>query len=246
MGKPNHATRSLKYFPPIRQIACSKDSRRITYPLHGSHPKLCPGLGDDMTDNQARILNDLLKANFLPNTEEELVHCRELVTTYRRMEEKIIAPRLAPGVLDGEPFDQALLKEVITKTVYKVPRRFLEAIDDTPYPGQHRQARVRQRSFCDDNPFTTRVIVNRRRHHLFGNGLVRTTDNLGNLENSLHIPNFRLFVAKVSRGAMVDQGNDQVSGQQRSISCLFEPFAKSYQIDPQNFCFHMPICGDLR
>ena len=138
---------------------------------------------NDLTDSQARILNNMLKNDLLPNAKEKFPHCNELVNEYRKIEEKVTVPRLAPGVLDGEPFDQALFERGNhKKPAHQVPRRFLEAIDDTPYP----KTTIGRLEFAQDllrkdNPFTTRVIVNRIWHHLFGNGLVRTPDNFGKL-----------------------------------------------------------------
>ena len=63
-----------------------------------------------------------------------------------------------------------------------VPRRFLEAFDDTPYP-QNSVGRLEYaKDVLDrDNPFATRVIANRIWHHIFDRGLVATPDNFGRL-----------------------------------------------------------------
>ena len=50
---------------------------------------------NDLTDNQARILNNMLKNDLLPNAKEKFPHCNELVNEYRKIEEKVTAPRLA-------------------------------------------------------------------------------------------------------------------------------------------------------
>ncbi|HWE02569.1 MAG TPA: DUF1553 domain-containing protein, partial [Tepidisphaeraceae bacterium] len=64
----------------------------------------------------------------------------------------------------------------------EVPRRFLEAIDSTPYqtPLSGRR-QLAEDLLRDDNPLTRRVIVNRIWHHLFGRGIVGTPDNFGRL-----------------------------------------------------------------
>ena len=139
--------------------------------------------------------------------------------------------------LTANPSIRLSLKEDHKNRSIKYQGGFLEAIDDTPYPkdsiGRLEFAKDLLR---DDNPFTTRVIVNRLWHHLFGNGLVRTTYNFGKLgELPYTSRTSRLFVAKVSRGAMVDQGNDQVSGQRRAFRASSNPSPKAIEIDPQNF-----------
>lgn len=68
-----------------------------------------------------------------------------------------------------------------------VHRRFLEAIDgDSPLdvgPGSGR-LRLAERITADNNPLTSRVIVNRIWHHLMGRGIVPTVDDFGVLGQS--------------------------------------------------------------
>lgn len=137
----------------------------------------------DCSNAQARILNFMVQRNLLPNTIDEVPACSEVLELYRNLENEIISPRLVPGVLDSDPFEQTLfIRGDHKKAGHLVPRRFLEAIDSTPYPkdsiGRLEYARDLLR---EDNPFTARVIVNRIWHHLFGKGLVATTNNFGRL-----------------------------------------------------------------
>ena len=136
-----------------------------------------------LTNSQARILNSLIKNKALPNTISEISNCSILVQKYRELEALIKTPRLAPGVLDGAPFDQSLFVRGNHKNpAHEVPRRFLEAIDKTPYPKESiGRFEFGMDLIREDNPFTARVIVNRIWHHVFGNGLVRTPDNFGRL-----------------------------------------------------------------
>jgi hypothetical protein len=62
-----------------------------------------------------------------------------------------------------------------------VPRRFLEALSGTPFPGpgSGRLELARQVTDPAINPLIGRVIVNRVWHHLFGRGIVASTDNFG-------------------------------------------------------------------
>jgi len=92
----------------------------------------------------------------------------------------------APAILDGNGIEQyVLLKGSAARRGEVSPRRFLEAIDGPSQPEwpKHSSGRreLADRVLDPANPLTTRVIVNRIWHHLFGRGLVPTTDNFGKL-----------------------------------------------------------------
>ena len=90
----------------------------------------------------------------------------------------------APAILDGNGVDPCILiKGSATRRGDRVPRRFLEAVDGAnqpPWPEQSSgRKQLADRVLDPANPLTARVIVNRLWHHLFGRGLVATTDNFG-------------------------------------------------------------------
>jgi hypothetical protein len=92
----------------------------------------------------------------------------------------------APAILDGNGVDQfVLLKGSAARRGSVSPRRFLEAIDGTGQPawpaGSSGRRELADRVLDPQNPLTARVAVNRVWHHLFGRGLVPTTDNFGKL-----------------------------------------------------------------
>ena len=92
----------------------------------------------------------------------------------------------APAILDGNGVDQhVLFKGTAARPGELSPRRFLEAIDGAEQPAWPTQSSGRReladRVLDPENPLASRVAVNRIWHHLFGRGLVATTDNFGKL-----------------------------------------------------------------
>jgi hypothetical protein len=92
--------------------------------------------------------------------------------------------RLAPAMLDGSGVDECVFVRGNPKAVGEpASRRFLEALVG-PAPlnsprGSGRLELARQVTDPDRDPFLARVMVNRVWHHLFGRGIVASTDNFG-------------------------------------------------------------------
>jgi len=92
--------------------------------------------------------------------------------------------RLAPALFDGTAVDEAVFVRGNPRTPGEiVPHRFLEALTGTERlkhnRGSGRLEYARQLTDPTRNPFVSRVAVNRIWHHLFGRGLVASTDNFG-------------------------------------------------------------------
>ena len=136
-----------------------------------------------MTDAQAEFLGYFVERRLLPNTMDELPAAAGSVAEYRSLERELPVPIRAPGVQEGTPMDQPLLiRGDHRKPGEVVPRRFLEVFDATPYRTRQSGRLELAASLTDPhNPLVPRVIVNRLWHHLFGVGIVPTTDNFGRL-----------------------------------------------------------------
>ncbi|HBE69079.1 MAG TPA: hypothetical protein DDW52_13095 [Planctomycetaceae bacterium] len=135
-------------------------------------------------DNEmASFLNACLQDGLLPNTLQELDSARALIDRYRKLESDIPIPTRVPTLAEWRASDQPLFdRGNHKKPLDTVPRRFLEAIDATPYQTeQSGRLELAEDLLRDDNPFTRRVIVNRVWHHLFGQGIVPSVDNFGRM-----------------------------------------------------------------
>jgi len=135
------------------------------------------------TDAQALLLDACLRQGLLPNRLDTMSAVRPLITEYRRLEEQIPEPTRVPGLDETYATNQRLFERGNHKLPQDaVPRRFLEAIDATPYQTSlSGRLELAEDLLRDDNPLTRRVIVNRVWHHLFGRGIVSTPDNFGQL-----------------------------------------------------------------
>ncbi len=136
-----------------------------------------------LTDAGALFLDESIRAGLLANLLADLPETKPLITIYRELEGTLRIPARAPGVMETAPINQPLLVRGEHKQPAEaVPRRFLDAIDNTPYPavGSGR-FELAESILRKDNPLAARVIVNRVWLHLFGKGLVATPDNFGKL-----------------------------------------------------------------
>jgi len=108
---------------------------------------------------------------------------RKAVETYRKLEAEIRIPERAPGVLEGQPWDQPLLVRGSYKNESDpVERGFLEVFGGRKYSKSNSgRLELVEDLLSENNSLTARVIVNRLWHHTFGRGLVSSTDNLGRL-----------------------------------------------------------------
>ncbi len=115
------------------------------------------------------------------------------------------APIRALAITDGTPEDAfVFIRGNHGDHGERVERRFLEAVDGSAplVTAADRSGRLElaDRITADSNPLFARVMANRIWHHLFGRGIVASTDNFGVLGERPSNPELLDYVAAQFRG----------------------------------------------
>ncbi|PYV12848.1 MAG: hypothetical protein DMG07_16130, partial [Acidobacteria bacterium] len=139
---------------------------------------------DRASDDDVVWLEWLLREQVIANSRNLTPGLRRLTDEYRAAEAALEAPAVIYGMGD---FDRGRDHPILTRGQARslgrpAPRHFL-----TLMPAELRQVGTEQsgrRELAESvasprNPLTARVMVNRVWHHVFGRGLVATTDNFG-------------------------------------------------------------------
>lgn len=158
------------------------------------HQLITAWQNNTLSNAQAEALNALVQAKKLSLGSIDL-----LIKRYRELEAKLPAPTRVPGVIEADAKDAALFVRGDHKQPSDiVPRRFLDALDPTPFKttGSGRLELAKHMADMKRNPLTARVIVNRLWHHVFGRGIVATTDNFGKLGELPTHPELLDFLAQ--------------------------------------------------
>lgn len=130
---------------------------------------------------QAAYLDAMIRTGLLTSSLVELEGLRPLVEEYRLAETDAPVPQRAPGVLPGTSFDQPLfVNGDHRRPAEPVERGFLEFLGGKPFHTQGSgRLQLAEAIANEQNPLTSRVLVNRLWHYLFGTGIVSTVDNFG-------------------------------------------------------------------
>ncbi len=153
---------------------------------------------EQATATDVRLINAFLEADLLPARMDELPAVARLVSQYRTIDRSIAPPVRAPGVHEGTVDDQPLfVRGDHRQPADRVPRRFLEAIDPTPFPAENSgRLQLAEAIVAADNPLTPRVFVNRVWHHLFGRGIVASVDTFGAMGERPSHPDLLDYLAR--------------------------------------------------
>jgi hypothetical protein len=212
--------------------------------------------GDEHRPDRAVLANWLIGQ--LP--EDQRSELDERVSAWQVEREKLTSrlqsdSRVCLAMWDGTPVEENLLIRGNHKSTGPVvPRRMLEAMQGPEGAKPESGARIHEsegsgrlklaRHLVDPaNPFTSRVIVNRIWHHLFGRGIVPSVDNFGVLGQEPTHPELLDHLAmefirdgwsikRLIRRIVLSDAYRQASGRREP------PDGAAGELDPQNLLFH--------
>ncbi len=198
----------------------------------------------EATEEDARWLDWLLQMGFLSNSAKTQPALEALVRGYRDEERNLTMPRVVPGVgdVDSGMEQPIFLRGDCKKPGEIVERRYLEVLSK---PGRlflpMGSGRLRLADALADpaNPLTARVMVNRIWHHVFGQGLVRTTDDFGRMGDIPSHPELLDWLANrfVEDGWSVKK-MIRLLVTSRAFQMSNRADEKAVQIDPLNRLLH--------
>ena len=135
----------------------------------------------DISPVTVKKINEDLKKGKLPSQFPEL---KSVVDSSQQLAKTLKTNSFFNGIYDGYGIDSPVFNRGNYKEPSEehIPRRFLsvlslgDSIFKSEGSGRMELAEV---MLNEDNPLTSRVMVNRIWHHLFGRGIVETVDNFG-------------------------------------------------------------------
>ncbi|MEP3480639.1 MAG: PSD1 and planctomycete cytochrome C domain-containing protein [Fuerstiella sp.] len=200
-----------------------------------------------------RIQQSWLKEKRLLSTEDDL-QVAQAFASWKQQASKLPAPLKVMAMMDGSPENERIFIRGNHKSLGdEVPRHILTALRRNAATSQDRKEIGSKDDFMAGsgrlqlamqvvdrkNPLTSRVAVNRIWHHLFGRGLVSTTDNFGVMGTEPSHPELLDYLAVKfmdedwSTKSMIKQMVRSRTYRQRSQSS-----DKTEQADPTNRYLH--------
>lgn len=240
-GDPAPVAEPLDYLDPIFEVVSRKQPTSLeqladSY-VEAIQAAITAWKNGSANNSQARLLDTCIRQGILPNRIDQLTGVKSILDEYRRLEAEIVVPIRVPGLQETVARNQPLFERGNHKTPsVEVPRRFLDAIDPTPYEtSQSGRRQLAENLLRDDNPLTRRVVVNRIWHHLFGRGIVATPDNFGKLGIAPTHPELLDYLAtrfQQRKGSIKDLVRFVVSSKTWQLSS--RPSTRSRESDPDN------------
>ena len=194
-------------FPEVRAGDVAKPGARLASALTGvirHWSKLTPD--GPIEDGVSMDLLDWALQNDLLEIDQESAEGRDIgrmIQRYQKLEQQLKPPSYTPAMAEGSGLDEAVFIRGSPKTPGPLaPRRFLEGLDSPgtpPFSQGSGRLDLATHVLSPQNPFTARVMANRIWAHLFGRGIVPSTDDFGVLGQPPSNPELLDWVADTFR-----------------------------------------------
>lgn len=169
------------------KYAIAFDGEWVEPPLeHDQSPVQVKKAIENWTEQQAspteiELLNVLIRRRLITR---QFLQANELLSQSSQLISAMADTTYFNGICDGFAINSPVFKRGNHKDLTKkpVPRKFLSAIpikDSVFTSAGSGRLELAEAILNPQNPLTARVMVNRIWHHLFGRGIVETTDNFG-------------------------------------------------------------------
>ena len=192
-----------------------------------------------INDKETLFLQPFIQHNILTNKISELPKSiQEKINQYRKLEKEIPIPTRAPGLLEAEVVDQRLM----TRGDYKkqeepVERQFLEIFSNKKYSKSNSgRLELADDMVSEVNTLKSRVLVNRLWSYVFGQGIVKSTDNFGRLGSTPSHPELLDYLADnfEKNNWSIKKALRQMLTS-RTFRSESQNSAKADEVDPENY-----------
>ena len=177
---------------------------------------------------------------------ERVQRLQDSLAAWREEIREVPAPLYCLAMTDGTPEDEHVFIRGNHKSLGPVaPRRNLEALGlataaEFAAAGGSGRLKLAEEIASSENPLTSRVIVNRLWHHLFGRGIVESVDNFGVLGTTPTHPELLDYLARefTANGWSLKRMLRRMV-LSRTYQLATTADAKSLEQDPANQLFHV-------
>ena len=190
---------------------------------------------------QAALTSWLTSNGLVQPTEKQMEKLTQLRNEAKKLSDSVPAPDHVLSLTDGSAENEHVFIRGSHKTLgEEAPRKLLTAIDEAgPVEQGSGRLELAKRIASAKNPLTSRVIANRIWHHLFGRGIVASTDNFGVLGQRPTHPELldHLATQFVKEGWSIKKFIRYVM-LTRTYQMSSAQVAASQKVDPANLLLH--------
>ena len=192
-------------------------------------------------EGQAALTSWLTSNGLVQPTEQQMEKLIQLRDEAKELSDSVPAPDHVLSLTEGTEENEHVFIRGNHKTLGdEVPRKLLTAIDEAePVKAGSGRLDLASRIASAKNPLTSRVITNRIWHHLFGRGIVASTDNFGVLGQR---PTHPLLLDHLATQFVRDGWSIKKFIRYVMLSRTYQmssaPIEASHKVDPANLLLH--------